>query len=404
MFKLNAPLSLLPTYRLIYTIIVSMMLLSLPVFAERDCSEVSIDCGKTPSVIFDDTDRLWAIFVQGSHVYVTYSDDAGRAFSTPTKVNAVAETIDSNGENRPKIAVGLNGEIFLSWTQKTETRFTGNIRFSRSLDAGKTFETPKTINDDGLDVGHRFDQLYVSPKGLLYLAWLDKRDKAAATAKGKKYRGSAVYYAVSTDAGKNFGKNHKIADNSCECCRLTMAEASGEKVALLWRHIFNTNTRDHAIATLTPNGTIEGLSRSTADEWKIDACPHHGPDLAYAGDGTYHQAWFSLGDNHKGLFYGRYSSKNGTHRVRAIDTSPGASHPQIAVLGNQLVYVWKLFDGKQASVQMVRSTDGGITWSQASTVASTQSGSDHPLLTTSTQALYLSWSTEQSYRFERLKI
>ena len=403
MSQLTTISSLLLRPRLL-CVVISLILLPLQVFAEKNCNNVSIDCGKTPSVLFDRNGRLWATFVQNSHIYVAHSDDTGKSFSTAKKVNAIPEKIDSNGENRPKIALGINGEIFLSWTQKTETRFSGNIRFSRSLDGGNSFEFPRTVNDDGLDIGHRFDQLYVSPKGLLYVAWLDKRDKVLAAAAGEKYRGSAVYYAVSKDGGTIFGKNHKVADNSCECCRLAMAAAPGEKVALLWRHIFNTNTRDHAMAILTPDGEIENLGRSTNDDWQIDACPHHGPDMIYAGDEFYHQAWFSLGDNHKGLYYGRHHLKKGNQAVQAIDTRAGASHPQIAAQGKQLVYVWKFFDGKKTSIQMVKSLDNGTTWSTATTIASTDSGSDHPLLTSSTQALYLSWLTDRGYRFERLKI
>ena len=47
------------------------------------------------------------------------------------------------------------------------------------------------------------------------------------------------------------------------------------------------------------------VRRVSADEWKIEACPHHGPSIAILPDGSYHVAWFTDGSARKGLFYAR---------------------------------------------------------------------------------------------------
>ena len=374
-------------------------------FAGTNCpADLSIHCGETPSAVFASSGRLWTTFVQGQHVYVSYSDNQGETYSTPVRANPLPEAIYTNGENRPKIGLGNRGQVYLSWTEKTGGMHTGNIRFSYSLDGGRSFENPRTVNDDGLLTSHRFDQLYVSPSGKIFIAWLDKRDQVRLRAAGKQYTGSAVYYAVSANSGKSFGENIRVADHSCECCRLAMAPAGGDRVAVLWRHIFNATTRDHAIALLSADGQTSGFHRATYDDWQVDACPHHGPDMAYAAPGVYHMSWFSDGDDHKGIYYARYNfSSASIESVRAVDTRPGASHPQVAEFAGQLFLVWKFFDGERTRIQVMESLDKGRTWSAQRTVASTDSSSDHPVLITHSDGIYLGWHVEKSYQFERLR-
>ena len=43
-----------------------------------------------------------------------------------------------------------------------------------------------------------------------------------AAGKGAKYRGAAVYFAVSDNQGASFRGDFKLADYSCECCRIAM--------------------------------------------------------------------------------------------------------------------------------------------------------------------------------------
>ena len=66
---------------------------------------------------------------------------------------------------------------YVSWTKRSPERFSGDIRFSRSIDQGKSFSPAQTINDDGLVTSHRFDALLTDHRGDVYLAWLDKRDR-----------------------------------------------------------------------------------------------------------------------------------------------------------------------------------------------------------------------------------
>jgi hypothetical protein len=366
---------------------------------------ISVHCGGAPSAAFDADGHLWVAFVLDKHVYVSRSDDRGVSFSAPVQVNAAPEDAEFNGENRPKIVVAADGTVLLSWTTKTSNQFTGEIRFSRSVDGGRSFAMPRTVNDDGLHTGHRFDSMFLTPSGKLYLTWIDKRDMEATLARNEAYPGAAIYYTVSEDLGASFMPNVRVSHNSCECCRIAMAPHGQDNVAILWRQIFDEHIRDHAIAVLSPQGVVSELSRATVDDWHIDACPHHGPTMVPAAqDGQYHMSWFSAGNLHSGIHYARYDLATDTSaNLIKVDGMPGAGHPSLAVHGDTLYLVWKGFDGTASLLQMMHSVDDGRSWSAPRTLMTTLQGSDHPLLITSPSGVFLSWSSEEhGYVFKEL--
>ena len=369
-------------------------------------------CGRTPTPAFDTKGRLWVVFSQNGHVYIAASDDEGKTFQPPLAVNRIPETIYDDGENRPKLAFGRDGELFVSWTHKISGRYAGDIRFARSLDGGQTFETPLIVNDDHAPISHRFDSMIVDDKGRIYLSWIDKRDLAAAKQTKTAYTGAAIYYAVSTDNGKSFAFNRKLADHSCECCRIAMAvdheandengKAADEPIIILWRHVYPVNIRDHAIARLGVNtSAIEGLpQRATDDGWLVEGCPHHGPSMSIDPQHKVHMVWFTQGKKHPGLNYGRYDMDKGQFDFQqSIDTSASAARPQIITTDTQVFRSWKRFNGVDTELLVSHSDDQGISWSEPSMVTKTSNGSDHPVLIAYHSRVFLSWHTlAEGYR------
>jgi hypothetical protein len=353
-------------------------------------------CGRTPSLAFDGG-QLFAVFSQNGHVYLSESDDHGKTFATPVAVNRSPESIYDDGENRPKIVFGHNGEIFVSWTRRIEGRYAGDVRFARSVDRGKTFDAPLTVNIDHAPISHRFDSMIVDGEGRLYLLWIDKRDMAAARKSGAEYSGAAIYYIVSSDGGLSFQTDRKLVDHSCECCRIATARDHEGAIVALWRHVYPVNMRDHAIARVQPEqAPIHGLpTRGTDDGWQIDGCPHHGPDLAIDADNQAHMAWFSKGEKNKGLNYGRFDLETWQRgEVVTFDDSPAASRPQVWVNGRQVYLMWKRFDGERMLLLSKRSQDGGRSWDAETTIASTENDSDHPDWLAADERLYASWHTQ----------
>lgn len=232
------------------------------------------------------------------------------------------------------MAVGKKGEIYISWTKKTKGRYFGEIRFSRSLDQGKTFSDPVTINNDGLLTSHRFESLHAAESGKVYIAWLDKRDPLAVREADGEYHGAALYYSVSSDSGNSFFQsetldNYRVANNSCECCRIAI-ESYGDDKGIYYGH--------HNL------------------------------------------------------------SEGGESRVYSVDERPGASHPQIAAVKfqsqdkskNKVIRIaWKSFDGEKTHIRLIESNDNGVSWIERGIAMSAEGNTDHPLLLTYGSQMYL---------------
>jgi hypothetical protein len=344
------------------------------------------------SVAFDPHGRLWRASVKERHVIVDYSSDEGKTFSAPVMVNNIQESIGAEGDSRPKIAIGKKGEVFISWTRALEKPFSGDIRFARSIDGGKTFSIPVTVNDNREIISHRFDALTVGNDGLVYLVWLDKRDLSAAKKKHEAYDGSALYYTVSEDSGASFSANKKIADHSCDCCRIALAVPPGDAPAIFWRHVYPGNVRDHAFTRLDGKNDIRRVSH---DEWKIEACPHHGPALSVAPDGVYHFAWFDSAPHAEGLFYARSidGGKTFSTPIKFGNKSQLPGHADVLSLGSSVWLTWKEFNGEQSLLYAMLSRDGGVTWSAPKKIAMTDDASDHPVLANHADHAFVSWNT-----------
>lgn len=353
---------------------------------------------KTPTAVFDSAGRLWRAWVEGEHVVVSVSEDAGRTFRPETRVTTEPEDVDANGESRPKIAIGPGGEVYVTWTRYGQRAYTGDVRFSRSLDGGRTFDAPRTVNDDGLETGHRFDALAVAPHGTIYVAWIDKRDLERATAAGAEYEGAALYYTVSRDRGASFAANRKIKDHICECCRIAHAFDAEGRLVLFWRDVMTGSIRDHALIRLTPDGPAGAVQRVTADDWQITACPHHGPGLAFGNFGIAHVVWFTgAGPQGPGAFYGRLSAEGhmlGTP-IRLGPAEPTTGHAVVHADGDMVSVAWKERRGDGAVVKLMQSTDAGATFGAPRELARAAGAADHPFLLDSPDGLRLSWYSEQ---------
>ncbi|WLQ16159.1 sialidase family protein [Hahella aquimaris] len=360
----------------------------------------SLNCAKSPTPAFGRDGRLWITWYSRGHIYIQHSDDNGATFSAPQAVNPIPEAVDDQGEDRPQVALGPRNEIYLLWTRKLDKPYTGHIRFSRSLDGGRTFSAPINVNDDKDVIAHRFPTFRVNDRGEIFVVWVDKRDLEAAKAANKEYAGAALYYGVSTDNGASFQTSRKLSDNSCECCRIAMElDAQGLPV-ILYRQVFDGGVRDHALITFSDLTTHSAPQRVSDDQWKLDGCPHHGPAIAASGD-RQHLAWFTAGENRQGLFYA-HSTKDGFSKPVAFG-GPGAERPMIEALGEHVVLTWKAFADDRTRTFMQVSEDGGDSWSAATEVVNTEGASDHPLLVNNGDKIYLSWQTAQEgYRLTPL--
>ena len=331
---------------------------------------------------------------QGEHVMLYRSNDDGKTWSAPTAVNAQPEQISADGENRPKIAFAADGGLLVAWTRPLGKPYSGAIRLARA-DDGQRFSAPLTVHKDPAEITHRFESLLPTPDNKVILAWIDKRDLEAAKSGKKPYRGAAIYAALSTDGGRSFQPEYKLADHSCECCRVTSALDRDGAPLFMWRHVFEPNERDHALARLKPDGQVESVQRATFDRWKVDGCPHHGPSLVVDEQGMRHAVWFNQKDGAGRVFYGQLVP-GAEVRVEGQRQVGGAraAHADMAAAGGKLAIAWKEFDGERTQLRAQVSSDGGKSFAEIA-LAATDAASDQARVIRRHDKLFVFWRTEK---------
>lgn len=351
------------------------------------------------SAAMDPEGHIWIAYAEGpskeAHVVVAQYEEREERWRAPVRVNAVPEPVAADGENRPKLAFGTRGEMYVTWTSPTSEKYTGDVRFARSLDGGANWSKPIVVHRDRQRISHRFESILADGEGRVWVAWLDKRDLEKH---GAGYAGAALYYAYSEDRGETWRGDYKVADHSCECCRIALSrDGDGHPVAM-WRHVFAPNERDHAIAVLMPHSAAPEFARVTFDRWAIDACPHHGPSLAIDDAQVRHAVWFNQSDGQGRVFYGQLAADEPTH-VRALPL--GAAHADIAVADERLAVAWKRYDGSATLVETWISDDGGRSFRAGPTLR-TSGESDQPRLIAARSDIALVWRRAEGTTVVRL--
>jgi hypothetical protein len=372
--------------------------------SEAACETTELRCASRVTPTFGQDGTLWLAWMAGGQVLVASSKDGGRTLSTPAQVTQGKLDLDWGPDARPKIALDRKGDIAVAFSTFRDKAFNGEVFYSRSSDGGKTFAAPRPITDN--TESQRFEALAFDPEGTLFAAWLDKRNRVPVQQAGKKYDGAALFFATSKDGGVTYSEAKMAVDNTCECCRLGLAFDPSRHPVIVFRNIFEGSIRDHAIVAFTDERTPGAVHRVSEDDWQIAACPHQGPSLSIAPNGTYHVVWYTNGRVRKGLFYGQSHDSGRTFSEPMPIGQPGRapSRPYVISGPQGTAIVWKEFDGEKTSVNLMTSPDDGKTWSQPRIIATTSDSSDHPLLVSDGQQYYLSWITKaDGYRLRSIE-
>jgi hypothetical protein len=338
---------------------------------------------------------LWVVGVdRGREVWLRRSTDQGLSWGDRRVIDSAGDLIVAEGDSRPSIAFGPRGQMVLAWAKPLAKPYTGDIRMVRSTDAGQSFGAPFTVHADRQVITHRFQSVGFDQHGVLHTVWIDKRDgeaaRAAAGGDRQAYVGAAIYRNESRDGGATFGPDIKLAEHSCECCRIALAATPEGQLAAVWRHVFD-GERDHAFAVL---GAGAEPVRASQDGWKLAVCPHHGPGLTPAAGGGYHAVWFGERAGTAGVRYGRLDARGAPLGAALRLPDEAAEHADVMSAGPRVVVVWRSFDGQAFHLRAWVSNDSGATFTQRE-LASTAADNDHPRLAADPSHLIAVWHTEQ---------
>jgi len=349
------------------------------------------------SAAFGPDRRLWRIVPTTDHVYVDFSSDYGKTFSPPVPVNVERVPIRTQSEYRPQIAVDPAGRVYVAYPAFGLQPWTTYLSVSENR--GQHFSMPEPLSDKARTANSFQAVLAIGPKGDLHAFWHDEREGA------DEARGNDIFHTALDAKGKTLQSNQKIVDGVCSCCRLAVDFDTDGRPVLITRFIYPGNVRDHGLLKPQDDRAEWTAVRATDDDWKIEACPVHGPALSVGRDGRYHIAWFTQGNKRQGLFYA-HSDDQGrrfSEPVALGDSKQLPGHPDVLAMGERVVLAWNEFDGRKNRVMVKQSGDGGNTWSEAIATAESDSDADFPFLLTDGQAIFLSWNSQnKGYRLIRI--
>lgn len=297
--------------------------------------------------------------------------------------------IQAHGEAPPQLAADADGGISVLYAVGKEVpgeRFPKSaLRFIRSVDSGRTWSDPRTVND-GTEFGsHNFHALTSAPDGSLLATWLDAR-------KGK----SGVWMSRSTDGGRSWEANRPIyTEPTCPCCRTSVAVAGDGTIYVAWRAILPGDVRDVVVTRSSDGGaTWAEPVRTRADDWVYPGCPHAGPSLELDAKGDVHVAWWTGKEGEAGVYYARSSDGARSFVAQPIATGETArpAHVQLAVSDDRVFVAWDDGLGDIPRVLLRRSADGGKSFSPEEPLSDGEVAASYPVLALHGDSVAVAWS------------
>jgi hypothetical protein len=234
-----------------------------------------------PDVAVDGQGVLHMVYGLEHDAYYVRSADNGGTFTPRVKVNSIGRVETKMGERGPKLAVGSDGTFHVVWMDEWAPGVKAFVRYSRSLNEGKSFEAPKTISAmSGVDGA----TLTADGKGNVLAFWhvmVDpKPDVNAAT---------WLHIACSSNNGAAFGPTEKLSITNlsglaCSMCMMRARTGADGCVYLAFRSA-EGSIRDFYVLKGRPTENSFGAIRVNEDNWNLDHCPMCGPELTFAPNG-----------------------------------------------------------------------------------------------------------------------
>jgi hypothetical protein len=284
------------------------------------------------------TGDLALLTVEGGDLFYLSSPDGGDSFPTRVRVNDTPHEVAAHGENIPLMILRSMRELYVLWQGRSSDHKGSVLRFARSIDWGGSFSKPIPV--DSVSESEGFYTMSVSPKGAIYVAWLDGRERGD--------EGAGLYIARSADRGVTFDKSIRIASSVCPCCRPSVTFGEGDTVYVSWRGVSHGDVRDIQVASSADGGATWSKPGGVAeDNWHLNACPHSGASLAVLGKRLF-VAWHTVREGTSQLYlsWSDDGGKTFSPRTNLRGLVLDANHVSLVAHGSRIGVVFQGRDPK----------------------------------------------------------
>jgi hypothetical protein len=285
-------------------------------------------------------------------VMLTHFSADGETLTLPVRVNRQAGAATAWRGDQPSVAIAPDGKVYVLWTARVEAgeKHGTDIYLSTSTDGGQSFATEVKVNDDKVPNAHGMHSLAVAKDGRIYAGWLDERNvhapQPSTKAEGHHMESNRdVYLAYSTDGGRTFSANRKVASDACPCCKTALTVASDGTLYAGWRQVLPGSFRHIAVASSTDGGTKFSTPVIVSDDrWVLQGCPVSGPSLAVdSASGNLKVVWYAAAEGSApGVYFAESKDKGHSFSPRQLlAQEPVQGTPSLTTGANSSIALWQ---------------------------------------------------------------
>lgn len=319
--------------------------------ADKDAAE--------PAIASAPDGSLYIVWVEHSpdkraDVFIRHFDDQQKPLREAVRINQETGGATAWRGDPPTVRVSADGTVYVGWTASVAGAegSANDLYLSISRDGAKTFDAAVKVNDDQAPAVHGMHALEVDKSGRIFFAWLDERylknkpqpeqkpmemNKTEGNSGEMKHQHSEpnreVYFAVSSDGGKSFSANKRIAENVCPCCKVSATTAPDGRIYFAWRQVLDGDFRHIAVTYSTDDGdSFAPYTIVSNDKWQIAACPVSGAGLITDSQNTLKVVWYTAGDaGTPGIYQAESKDGGKTFAPRILISDKGAGGTPVVV-------------------------------------------------------------------------
>lgn len=337
---------------------------------------------------------LSGIDKKSEHIVLRYinSLNAGKTWSTPVTVNQNISPVRKSKRGNDFQVAASGDKVMAIWQTKGGEPWTGIMSAALSLDKGKTWNkipSPVSYKHSKIDQGY-FD-IAADQKGDFHLTWLDDREEAGDT-QGLRY---ASFKTTTKNASWIYHNN--LEATACTCCWSNITVDSKGNIHVLYR---DDSPRDMMLSSSFDTGqSWKKHGAVWPFNWEFVGCPHQGGGLSSTqleGKTVLHSVIWNGNENNKGLYY--HQSKPSSESIAPIiplgdETSASGD---IAVINNDHIgVVYITGTGENVKVMAKLSKNGGQSWLKEYRLTTDGAEPSHPRIIGTPDGFRFFWTEWQ---------
>lgn len=170
-----------------------------------------------------------------------------------------------------------------------------------------------------------------------------------------------VFISSSSDGGRSFSANKRIATDACPCCKTSMAIGKDGRLYLSWRQVLQGDFRHIALSSSVDGGnTFTKPVVVSDDQWMLRGCPVTGAALLPKEDGTLRVLWYAAGEKGEhGIYWSESKDGGQTFSRRTLLAATSARGTPAFTGDGSGGGTWGIWEGNENGTTHVRATRFG---------------------------------------------